>query len=195
MARTPGAPKVCNRCGRSGSHAFRHTSDGLYECTTTTACRARARRQSGARRTGRGRLPKPHGQLAPSPGVAYVIGPDSGERELVARAMHEVTGLAVAAGPPSKQTLSALGSRNVKVIAVAGECLEPIGFRNEFALRCRGTRLGSLPVFLYGPDGMVLAAAERMPDAHPLPSRGVGDIGVVLRRELDRIEADGQVPA
>lgn len=189
IPRQPRAPKVCNRCGRTGSHAFRRTSDGLYECTTTTACRARARRQSGARQAGRGRLPKQHGQMATGPGVAYVIGPDSDERDLVARTLHEITGLAVATGPPGKQTLTALGSRNVKLIAVAGECLEPIGFRNEFGLRLRGSRLGAVPVFLYGPDEFVRAAARRMPSAAPLATRRPADIGPGLRRQLERLEA------
>lgn len=189
MVRQPGDPKVCNRCGRTGSHAFRRTSDGLYECTTTTACRARARRQSGARQAGRGRLPKQHGQMAPGPGVAYVIGPDSIERDLVARTMHEITGLAVAVGAPDRQTLTALGSRNVKLIAVAGECLEPIGFRNEFALRLRGSRLGGVPIFLYGRDELVQAAARRMPSARPLEIQRPAELGPGIRRQLERLEA------
>lgn len=190
MARQMGDTKTCNRCGRSGSHAFRRTSDGLYECTTTTACRARMRRIAGARQDGRGRLPKQLGFTASGPGVAYVIGQDGPERDLVARVLGDVTDLAVAAGDPTKATLVALGSRNVKLIAVAAECLESIGFRNEFALRCRQPRLGSVPVFVYGRAGMMAPATAWMPDAWPIPYRRAAEIGVGLRRQLQAAQTD-----
>ncbi len=185
MSRPPGAPKVCSRCGRAGSHAFRKTSDGLYECTTTTACRSRARRQAGARQAGRGRLPKPRGQITgPGPGVAYVVGAESPDRDLVAGTLREVTGLAVAVGAPTKQTLTSLGLRNVKLIAVSGECLQAIAFRNEFALRCRQPKLSSVPIFIYGPDRLIRVAGEHLPGAAAIGYLPPGEISSGLRRTL-----------
>jgi hypothetical protein len=184
-----GTPKTCNRCGRTGSHAFRRTPDGLYECTTTTACRARARRQAGVRQDGRGRLPKHRGLSGAAPGVAYVVGPDGLERELIVNTLHEVTELAVAVGEATKTTLAALGSRNVKMILVAASCLDPIGFRNEFALRCRQPKLSHVPVFVYGPEGAVRPAAERVPQAAPVAYGTPADMLPGLRRRLQSFEA------
>jgi hypothetical protein len=193
VARREANPKTCNRCGRTGSHAFRRTQDGLYECTTTTACRARAIRNSGPRHDGRGRLPRAT-SFGVAPGVAYVIGQDGPERELVASTLRDLGGLAVVAGAPSKATLTALASRNVKLIAADAGCLESLAFRNEFVLRCRQPKLSSVPVVLYGQDGQVSAAAERMPAAAPLPWRG-GDVGPGLRRQLQELMAgDGSDP-
>ena len=188
-----GNTKTCNRCGRTGSHAFRRTQDGLYECSTTTACRARAIRNSGPRHDGRGRLPRTRGLAGAAPGVAYVIGEDDPERELVASTLRDLSDLAVVAGEPSKATLTALASRNVKLIAAAAGCLESLAFRNEFVLRCRQPKLSSVPVVLYGQDGQVNAAAERMPAAAPLPYRQPDDIGPGLRRQLEHV-IDGEPP-
>jgi hypothetical protein len=188
-----GNPKTCNRCGRRGSHAFRRTQDGLYECSTTTACRARAIRNSGPRHDGRGRLPRTRGLVGAAPGVAYVIGEDGPERELVASTLRELSDLAVVAGAPSKATLAALASRNVKLIAAAAGCLESLAFRNEFVLRCRQPKLSSVPVVLYGQDGQVNAAAERMPAAAPLHYRRPDDIGPGLRRQLEHV-IGGEAP-
>ncbi len=189
MARRVGTRKTCNRCGRSGSHAFRRTPDGLFECTTTTACRARAIRNSGPRHDGRGRLPRSRGLVGSAPGVAYVIGEDDTERELVASTLRDVTDLTVIAGAPSKATLTALASRNVKLIAAAAGCLESLAFRNEFVLRCRQPRLSNVPVVLYGRDEPVSAAARRMPAAAPLAYRRPDDIGPGLRRRLRHVIA------
>ena len=187
MTRREANPKTCNRCGRTGSHAFRRTQDGLFECTTTTACRARAIRNSGPRHDGRGRLPRGTG-LGVAPGVAYVIGRDGPERELVASTLRDLGGLAVVAGAPSKATLTALASRNVKLIAADAGCLESLAFRNEFVLRCRQPKLSSVPVLLYGHDGQMRAAAERMPAAAPLSWRE-GDVARGLRRQLQKLIA------
>ena len=189
MARQVGNPKTCNRCGRTGSHAFRRTQDGLFECTTTTACRARAIRNSGPRHDGRGRLPRPRG-LGVAPGVAYVIGDDCAERDLVASTLRELSHLAVVAGEPSKATLAALASRNVKLIAADAGCLESLAFRNEFVLRCSQPKLSSVPVVLYGQEGQLRAAVERMPAAAPLPYRP-DDVEPGLRRQLQHLIADG----
>jgi hypothetical protein len=193
VARQVGNPKTCNRCGRTGSHAFRRTQEGLFECTTTTACRARAIRNSGPRHDGRGRLPRTRGLVGAAPGVAYVIGEDGPERELVASTLRELSDLAVVAGAPSKATLAALASRNVKLIAAAAGCLESLAFRNEFVLRCRQPKLSSVPVVLYGQDGQVNVAAERMPAAAPLPYHQPDDIGPGLRRQLEHV-IGGEAP-
>lgn len=165
MAAVGHTTKTCQRCGRSGSHAFRRTPDGLYECTTTTACRARARRGIGSRQNGRGRPPRPGGLTAVGPGVAYVIGEDGPQRAGVEASLRAMTDLAVAAGPPNKVTLTSLGSRNVKVIAVAASCLGSIGFRNEFTLRRRQPRLRTAPLLLYGDRGEVEAVLQLVPGA------------------------------
>jgi hypothetical protein len=187
VARQSGTPKTCNRCGRTGSHAFRRTQDGLFECTTTTACRARAIRNSGPRHDGRGRLPRTRGLIGAAPGVAYVIGEDGPDREQLASALREMTDLAVVAGVPSKATLTALGSRNVKLIAASASSLESLAFRNEFALRCRQPKLSSVPVVLFGSDGAVSAAARSMPAAAALAYRPAEDIGPGLRRQLEHV--------
>jgi hypothetical protein len=125
--------------------------------------------------------------------VAYVIGEDNPERELVASTLRDLSDLAVVAGDPSKATLAALASRNVKLIAAAAGCLESLAFRNEFVLRCRQPKLSSVPIVLYGQDGQVSTAAERMPEAAPLPYRQPDDIGPGLRRQLEHV-IDGEAP-
>lgn len=187
MARQAGTSKTCSRCGRTGSHAFRRTQDGLFECTTTTACRARAIRNSGPRHDGRGRLPRARGLIGAAPGVAYVIGEDESDREGLAAALREMTDLAVVSGVPSKATLIALGSRNVKLIAASASCLESLAFRNEFALRCRQPKLSSVPVLLFGPAGTVSAAARSLPTAAALAYRRADGIGPGLRRQLEHV--------
>lgn len=183
--------KTCNRCGRSGSHAFRRTPDWLYECTTTTACRARARRNAGGWHDGRGRLPKQRGFSGAGPGVAYIIGDDEEERAVAHHAIREVTDLAVASGPPSKLTLSALGSRNVKLIAISAASLERIAFRNEFVLRCRQPRLGSVPVFVFGTQPALPGVLAHVPDAYPVGyEQKAADMAVLLRRQIRAFEAD-----
>ncbi|HEX2193365.1 MAG TPA: hypothetical protein VHK63_00115 [Candidatus Limnocylindria bacterium] len=181
MKRQTGVPKTCNRCGRTGSHAFRRTHDGLYECTTTTACRARLVRSAGPRHEGRGRLPRGRGAVGSAPGVAYVIGQESDERQLVEAALDEVTDLSVVAGTPSKATLAALGSRNVKLIAVAAAALESLAFRNEFGLRCRQPKLRDVPLFVFGANGAA-AAAPRIATASTLQT-GLGE-AADMRRQL-----------
>ena len=192
MARQSGDPKTCNRCGRSGSHAFRRTPDGLYECTTATACRARARRSAGARADGRGRLPKQRGVSIAGPGVAYVIGPLSPERDIIEATLRESTELAVASGQPTKATLSALGSRNVRLIVMADACLDSIGFRNELGLRLRQPRLSSVPLFVYGRTNGA-AHAGWGPAAMALDYRQPTDVAVALKRHLDALEVRAQL--
>lgn len=177
--------KTCNRCGRTGSHAFRSTPDGLYECTTVTACRARTRRNAGVRGEGRGRLPKQTGLSSTPPGVAYVIGHADAPRSLVEETLRDATTLAVAVGEPNRATLTALGSRNVKLIAVDARCLSRIGFRNEFSLRRRQPRLSSVPVFLYGDDAVLEPMAPQFPDARLIGFAGGPRAAVRrLRREV-----------
>jgi hypothetical protein len=147
LART----RTCNRCGRIGSHAFRRTADAVYECTSVTACRARSRRNAGLRGDGRGRLrryqaPWDRGTV----GVAYVIGPESATRETVTQTLRLGTDLAVVVGPADRLTLAALGSRDVKLIAIDAACLRSVGFRNELSLRRRQPRLGRVPILVYG---------------------------------------------
>lgn len=183
--------KTCNRCGRTGSHAFRRTSDGLHECTTTTACRARARRLSGNRTYGRGRLPKQRPLTGGAPGVAYVIGPDGAARSAMERSLREATGFTVAVGEASRTTLTALGSRNVKLIAIDADCLAPIGFRNEFSLRRRQPKMRAVPIVLFGrqpasqPALQDLAAGEEPEDA------AMDDVLRKLRRRMRAIESGG----
>jgi len=107
----------------------------------------------------------------------------------MASTLREVCDLAVVAGAPSKTTLAALASRNVKLIAAEAGCLESLAFRNEFVLRCRQPKLSSVPVVLYGPDGQVSAAAERLPAAAPLPSRRPDGIAPGQRRQLQHLIA------
>ena len=186
----PGArPKTCHRCGRAGSHAFRRGVDGLYECTTATACRVRARRQSGARQDGRGRLPG-RSSLAPAgPGVAYVIGEDGPERQIVADVVRQETGMPVVPGDGSKATLSALGSRSVRLIAVSAASLGAVGFRNEFALRYHQPRLGNVPVLVFGTGTEPAMVAERLPGVVPIAVASLpADLRSGLRREIRAIE-------
>lgn len=182
MPRHAADAKTCHRCGRRGSHAFRRTADGQWECTTASACRVRARRQAGSRRNGRGRLPTRRSLNGSEPGVAYVIGQAGPERDLVERTLREVTGMTVSGGVASKATLSALGSRTVRLIAVSAGALESVGFRNEFALRCHQPRLGSVPVFVYGDGTAAETVAERMPGLTPIgPAGSIGDLRSRLR--------------
>lgn len=157
-------PKTCNRCGRIGSHAFRRIADGLFECTTVTACRARLRRSSGSRPDGRGRLPRRRAPWDRSAlGVAYLIGPESAARDTIEGTLRQATDLALVVGPADRLTLAALGSRNVKLIALDGACLGGVGFRNELSLRRRQPRLGSVPILVYGDE-----SATDLPGAHQL---------------------------
>jgi len=150
--------KSCTRCGRSGSHAFRRTQDGLYECSTITACRARARRAAaGTSRGGRGH---PAG-ARPVTGVAYVIGRDGALRELVEGTLRHETRYSVAVAQPTRSTLVSLGLRNVQLIAVEASCLASVGFRNEFSLRRREAQLRSVPVIVYGAEDEVVACGPR----------------------------------
>jgi hypothetical protein len=182
--------KTCNRCGRTGSHAFRGTPDGLHECTTVTACRARTRRNAGLRGEGRGRLPKQAGLNGAPPGVAYVIGQADAPRALVEETLRDATPLAVAVGEPNRATLTALGSRNVKLIAIDARCLARIGFRNEFSLRRRQPRLSSVPVFLYGDDATLAPMAPQFPDARLIGfANGPREAIRRLRREVRVPEA------
>jgi len=190
MPSQPARPKVCHRCGRSGSHAFRRTADGQYECTTATACRVRARRQAGARQDGRGRLPSRRSLNGAGPGIVYVIGEPGPERDYVASTLRDETGMAVVPGDGSKSTLNALGTRNVRLIAVSAGSLEPVGFRNEFALRCHQPRLGSVPVFVFGAAAAAAEAARRMPGLVPVAHAGsVKDLGRRLRRQVRAMDA------
>jgi hypothetical protein len=189
MPRQPAHAKTCHRCGRRGSHAFRRTADGLWECTTATACRVRARRQAGARQDGRGRLPTRRSLNGSEPGVVYVIGHSGPERDLVERTLREELGMTVSGDVASKATLSALGSRNVRLIAVSAGALESVGFRNEFALRCHQPRLGSVPVLVYGVDPAAEAAAARMPGLVPVGHAGsIADLRARLRARIRTID-------
>ena len=196
MPSQPARPKVCHRCGRSGSHAFRRTADGQYECTTATACRVRARRQAGARQDGRGRLPSRRSLNGAGPGIVYVIGEPGPERDFVASTLREETGMAVVPGDGTKATLNALGSRNVRLIAVSAGALEPVGFRNEFALRCHQPRLGSVPVFVFGAAAAASEAAQRMPGLVPVAHAGsVSDLGRRPRRQVRAMDAADSLTA
>jgi hypothetical protein len=144
--------KTCHRCGRTGSHAFRRTVDGVYECTTATACRARQRRNAGPRNDGRGRLARKraNGGASGLPAIAYVIGPPSSERDEVVRIVHERVGMAVLVGEADGATLAAISTRDVQLIAVHGACLVSVAFRNELRLRHAQPRLRSVPIMVYG---------------------------------------------
>jgi len=154
--------KTCHLCGRTGSHAFRRPADGTYECTTLTACRARQRRQSGARHEGRGRLARAHtaDPAVGPPGIVYVVGPPGEERDEVQATLHELTNLAVVVRPPSRSVLAALATWNVKLIAIDAACLVAVGFRNELALRHRQPRLHSVPIVVYGDPAISDQALE-----------------------------------
>ena len=144
--------KTCHLCLRTGSHAFRRTVDGLYECTTASACRARQRRRLGSRRDGRGRLARnPSADAAAGPpGIVFVIGPAGDDRDEIARTLRELTGLMVLSGNPDRHVLSALSTWNVKLIAVEASCLVAVGFRNELTLRHRQPRMHAAPMVVYG---------------------------------------------
>ncbi|HET7521512.1 MAG TPA: hypothetical protein VFK61_08255 [Candidatus Limnocylindria bacterium] len=144
--------KTCFRCGRTGSHAFRATPDGLFECTTATACRARVRHQKGALPGGRGRLPRNRDSDSSSglPGVAYVIGEPGEERDEVAATVRELTGLHVVEAQPNRRTLAALSAHNTKLLCIAAACLITLGFRSELELRRRQARLGTVPIVVFG---------------------------------------------
>jgi hypothetical protein len=125
--------------------------------------------------------------------MAYVIGQAGPERDLVERTLREVTGMTVSGGVASKATLSALGSRTVRLIAVSAVALESVGFRNEFALRCHQPRLGSVPVFVYGDGAAAETAAKRMPGLTPIGHAGsTGDLRSRLRAGIRAI-GDGAV--
>jgi hypothetical protein len=187
-------PKTCHRCGRTGSHAFRRTTDGLFECTTATACRVRARRQAGARQDGRGRLPTRRSLTAAGPGVAYVIGEAGPEREMVAEALRAATGMSVVPGDRSRATLRALASRNVRIIAVSATALTAVGFRNEFALRWHQPRLGSVPVLVFGDRPASSAAAASIPGVVPITIDGTAaDLRAGLRRQIRAIDREALV--
>jgi PleD family two-component response regulator len=147
--------KTCHLCGRTGSHAFRRTPDGTYECTTLTACRARQRRQSGARHEGRGRLARARAAIPAvgPPGIVYVVGPPGEERDEVRATLQELTRLTVLVRAPSRRVLAAFATWNVKLIAIDAACLVGVGFRNELALRHRQPRLHSVPIVVYGDPG------------------------------------------
>jgi hypothetical protein len=156
MASPSGIPplthsKTCDRCGRIGTHAFRVNADGLHECTSVGSCRTRSRRNAGLHQDGRGRLPR---YRAPwdggGLGVAYVIGPECPARDTIERTLRRGTDLAVVISPADRLTLAALGSRNVKLIAMDAACLGSVGFRNELSLRRRQPRLGRVPILVYG---------------------------------------------
>jgi hypothetical protein len=184
--------KVCHRCGRTGSHAFRSTADGRFECTTATACRVRARREAGTRQDGRGRLPARRSLTEAGPGVAYVIGEAGAERELMAEAMRAATGMSVIARDGSKATLHALTTRQVKLIAISAASLEAVGFRNEFGLRWHQPRLGSVPVFVFGDLPASTAAAELMPGVIPIRVDGsLAALRTGLRRQIRAVDDEG----
>lgn len=189
---TPGTfEKQCNRCGRRGSHAFRRTPDGLYECTTVSACRARARRKAGARRDGRGRLPKLHGLSDGTPGVAYVIGPRGSVRASIEETLRELTAFSLAVGEPNRRTLTALSSRNVKLIVIDVGCLSAVGFRNEFTLRRSQPRLSVVPVFVYGDRAAIEPFRDHVPEAQPVAYDGEREVARQLRRRIRSFERAG----
>lgn len=78
-------------------------------------------------------------------------------------------------GPADRLTLAALGSRNVKLIAMDAACLGSVGLRNELSLRRRQPRLGRVPILVYGG-----ASGEEMPGSQPL-------IADSTRRAVDRL--------
>jgi hypothetical protein len=121
--------------------------------------------------------------------VVYVIGHSGPERDLVERTLREELGMTVSGDVASKATLSALGSRNVRLIAVSAGALESVGFRNEFALRCHQPRLGSVPVLVYGAGPAAEAAAGRMPGLVPVGHAGsIGDLRSRLRAQIRTID-------
>jgi hypothetical protein len=126
--------------------------------------------------------------------VAYVIGEPGPEREMVAEALREATGISVVPGDRSKGTLNALGSRNVRLIAVSAASLGSVGFRNEFALRRHQPKLSAVPVFVFGEPPMTTAAAERMPGLVPIGVGGsLADLRAGLRRHIRAIDRDGSL--
>lgn len=147
--------KTCFRCGRTGSHAFRATPDGQFECTTATACRARVRHHKGTIPGGRGRLPRGRDSDSSTgfPGVVYVIGDPGEEREEVAATVRELTGLHLIEAQPNRRTLAALSAHNTKLLCIDAACLVSLGFRSELELRRRQPRLGAVPIVVYGGEG------------------------------------------
>jgi hypothetical protein len=89
------------------------------------------------------------------------------------RALRRGTGLAVASGPADRFTLAALGSRNVKLIAMDATCLGSVGFRNELSLRRRQPRLGRVPILVYG-DVPGVGYSTCKPDSEALPPGTTG---------------------
>jgi len=87
-----------------------------------------------------------------------VVGPVGDARDEVARTLRELTGLTVMAGNPDRHVLSALSTRNVKLIAVDASCLLAVGFRNELTLRHRQPRMQAAPMVVYG-DPLTVEAA------------------------------------
>lgn len=144
--------KTCHLCSRTGSHAFRRTLEGLYECTTASACRARQRRRLGSRRDGRGRLARNRGADAAvgPPGIVFVIGPSGDDRDEITATLRELTGLTVVTGDPNRRVLSALSTWNVRLIAIDASCLVGVAFRNELTLRHRQPRMHAAPMVVYG---------------------------------------------
>ncbi len=104
--------------------------------------------------------------------------------------------MAVVPGDGTKATLNALGSRNVRLIAVSAGALEPVGFRNEFALRCHQPRLGSVPSSPCGAAAAASEAAQRMPGLVPVaPAGSVSDLGRRLRRQVRAMDAADSLTA
>lgn len=109
----------------------------------------------------------------------------------MADALRDATGMSVVPGDRSKATLTALGSRNVRLIAVSAESLGSVGFRNEFALRRHQPKLGSVPVLVFGDPPASAAAAQRMPGLVSVPiARSPADLRAGLRRQLQAIDRD-----
>lgn len=133
-------------------------------------------------------MPAPRGLSGGGLGVAFVIGPDDDERALVAGSLGDLTDLVVVAGAPRKATLAALGSRDVRLIAVAAGSLDGVGFRNEFTLRCRQPRLSSVPILVYGRAAEVEGAARRLPGAGRVGHETPGELEARLRQQVARLE-------
>jgi hypothetical protein len=101
---------------------------------------------------GRGRLPNGRDRDASTglPGVAYVIGAPSPERDEVVETFRRVMGSVVVQGKADRRTLAALAARNTKLIGIDAACLVSLGFRSELMLRRRQRRLGAVPIIVYG---------------------------------------------
>lgn len=107
-------------------------------------------------------------------GIGYVIGPQSAVRDTVERILRKGTHMAVVVRPADRITLAALGSRNVKMIAMDAACLGSVGFRNELSLRRRQPRLGRVPILVYG------GPSTEVPDTQHPVAEGT-------RRAIDRL--------